>query len=117
MNKKLRELLDKVRSAADFGYVDFHSINDTNALGDNALHCVCVWGDIDAAKLLIESGIEVNQHGEGGFTPLNIALNNRGQTTVKLSVREAHATRAMPQASRVCLSTPLPRRATQPGAE
>jgi len=32
-------------------------------------------------------------------------------------VREAHATRAMPQASRVCLLPPLARRATQPEAE
>ena len=75
MNKDLAELLDKIKSVPDFYGVAFNSINDTNALGDNALHCVCVWGDIAAAKLLLENGIEINQHGEGAFTPLNLAVD------------------------------------------
>lgn len=75
MNKTLLELLKLVQSTADFGYVVFESINDTNALGDNALHCICVWGDLEAARLLVENGIEINQRGESGFTPLNIALD------------------------------------------
>lgn len=75
MNDKLRDLLQQVQSTADFGYVTFESVNDTNALGDNALHCVCVWGDLEAAKLLVENGIELNQKGEGGFAPLNVALD------------------------------------------
>jgi ankyrin repeat protein len=75
MNDKLRDLLHQVQSTADFGYVTFKSVNDTNAWGDNALHCICVWGDLEAAKLLVENGIELNQRGEGGFTPLNVALD------------------------------------------
>ncbi|MES2673830.1 MAG: ankyrin repeat domain-containing protein [Pseudomonadota bacterium] len=74
MNKDLKELLGKIKSTADFYDVALDSINDTNALGDNALHCVCVWGDIAAATLLVERGIDINQHGKGGFTPLNLAL-------------------------------------------
>lgn len=66
--------MEKVQSTADFGYVAFDSISDTNALGDNAPHCVCVSGDLEAAKLLVKNGIEVNQRGEGGFAPLNIAI-------------------------------------------
>lgn len=68
-------MLRNVRSTADFGYVAFDSINDTNALGDNALHCVCVWGDLEAARLLVENGININQRGEHGFTPLNVAVD------------------------------------------
>lgn len=74
MNDKVQDLLHSVQNTPDFGYVDFHSINDTNALGDNALHCVCGWGDMEAARLLVENGINVNQRGELGFTPLNVAL-------------------------------------------
>lgn len=74
MNDRVQDLLHSVQSTPDFGYVDFQSINDTNALGDNALHCVCSWGDLDAAKLLVENGIDLNQRGELGFTPLNVAL-------------------------------------------
>lgn len=74
MNEEVLQLLRKVQSTADFGYVTFDSINATNAFGDNALHCVCVWDDLAAAKLLVENGINVNQPGEFGFTPLRIAF-------------------------------------------
>ena len=73
MNKLLRELLDKVESVADFSGIDLRDVNDTNSFGDNALHCVCVWGDLDSAKLLVENGINIEQKGEGGFTPLKVA--------------------------------------------
>ena len=73
MNEKVLQLLGRVQSTADFGYVTFDSVNAVNAFGDNALHCVCVWDDLAAAKLLVESGINVNQPGEFGFTPLRIA--------------------------------------------
>jgi ankyrin repeat protein len=73
VSEQLIALLKQVQSTADFGYVTFDSINATNAFGDNALHCVCVWGDLEAAKLLVENGINVNQAGEHGFTPLRVA--------------------------------------------
>lgn len=75
MNEQVLKLLRRVQDTADFGYVTFDSINATNALGDNALHCVCVWGDLEAAKLLVENGIDVNQQGEHGFTPLKVAID------------------------------------------
>lgn len=77
MNKQVMELLRRVQSTADFGYVTFDSINATNALGDNALHCVCVWSDLEAVKQLVENGIDINQRGEHGFTPLRIAIDFR----------------------------------------
>jgi ankyrin repeat protein len=69
----VKAVLDRVRGTADFGYVTFVDVNSTNALGDNALHCACVWGDIEAARVLIEAGININQEGEHGFTPLAVA--------------------------------------------
>ncbi|HEU4891908.1 MAG TPA: ankyrin repeat domain-containing protein [Vicinamibacterales bacterium] len=73
MNDRVKGVLDRVRDTADFGYVTFDDLNATNALGDNALHGVCVWGDIEAARVLIEAGININQKGEHGFTPLAVA--------------------------------------------
>ena len=73
MEKALRKLLNQVEDVADFSGVKLNDINDTNSFGDNALHCVCVWGDIEAAKLLVENGINIEQKGEGGFTPLKVA--------------------------------------------
>ncbi|MBU6950155.1 ankyrin repeat domain-containing protein [Hahella sp. HN01] len=73
MNKSVRAILDQVEGVADFAGVKISDINDTNTLGDNALHYVCVWGDLEAAKLLVENGIDIEQKGEGGFTPLKVA--------------------------------------------
>lgn len=73
MKKAVRELLDQVESVPDFVGIKLSDINNTNAFGDNALHCVCVWGDIEAVKLLVENGINIEQKGEGGFTPLKVA--------------------------------------------
>jgi len=70
--------------------VPFESINDPNALGDNALHCVCVWGDIEAVKLLVENGINLHQRGEFGFTPLRVAAEF-GRATIVEYLLEAGA--------------------------
>ena len=75
MNQDVLKILNLVKSTADFGYVNFDSINATNELGENALHCVCVWGDLPAAKVLVESGINIHQQGEFGFTPLRVAFD------------------------------------------
>ncbi len=75
MKPEVKAILDQVRSTADFGYVAFSDINDTNELGDNALHCVIVWGDYAAAKILIKNGINIHQPGEFGFTPLRHAID------------------------------------------
>ena len=73
MNQDVLKILNLVKTTADFGYVNFDSINATNELGENALHCVCVWGDLAAAKILVENGINIHQQGEFGFTPLRVA--------------------------------------------
>jgi ankyrin repeat protein len=73
MTTEVQAILSRVKNTADFGCVDFNDINVTNALGDNALHCVIVWGDYAAALILIENGIDIQKHGEHGYTPLHQA--------------------------------------------
>ena len=73
MHPEVTAILKRVKQTADFGYVDFSDINATNALGDNALHCVIIWGDCEAAKVLVAHGINVNQKGEEGYSPLHLA--------------------------------------------
>jgi ankyrin repeat protein len=67
-------LLDKVGNTCDFQFVDFKDINSTDSFGSNALHCVATWGDVDAARILVESGIDINKQGEYGATPLHDAI-------------------------------------------
>ena len=73
MKPEVQAILARVKETADFGYVDFADINATNAVGENALHCVIVWGDYDAARILIENGIDIQKHGDQGYTPLHEA--------------------------------------------
>lgn len=73
MDNQVRLILAKVASSADFACVELVDVNTTNSMGDNALHCVCLWGDVEAAKALINAGINIDQFGERGYTPLHIA--------------------------------------------
>lgn len=37
---------------------------------DTVLHTVCSWGDLEAVKILISAGANVNAKGDQGATPL-----------------------------------------------
>ncbi len=80
----VQAILERVKQTADFGYVDFSDINATNELGDNALHCVIVWGGYEAARILVAHGINVNQKGEEGYTPLHVACSHGHKDIVRL---------------------------------
>ncbi len=75
MTPEVKKILERVKQTADFINVEFNDINDTNELGDNALHCIAIWGDCEAAKVLIEAGIKINKQGEHGYTPLHEACD------------------------------------------
>jgi hypothetical protein len=76
MNSEVQKLLEQVKQSADFDYVAFTDINDTNELGDNALHFFARNGNLEAVKVLIRHGINVNQKGEEGYTPLHVACES-----------------------------------------
>lgn len=61
-------------------------MNVVNLSGDNALHWAARSNDLDAATLLIEAGINVNQHGELGRTPLHEACSCGHKDMVRLLV-------------------------------
>ena len=73
MDIRINQILDKVSSTPHFVGIELVDVNTTNALGDNALHRVCVWGDVEAAKTLMEAGININRFGDRGYTPLHTA--------------------------------------------
>jgi ankyrin repeat protein len=75
MDPRLRALFERIRKSGDFEFVVFDDVNAATVSGDNALHWAARANDLGAATLLIEAGVNVNQHGELGRTPLHEACS------------------------------------------
>jgi ankyrin repeat protein len=86
MGKQLEEIFARLHGTADFADTDFSDLNVTGSDGDNALHCVVRWGDLAAAKALINAGIDVNKAGDLGYTPLHVACMRGNAEMVKLLI-------------------------------
>ena len=86
MDDRLEDILAKVRDTADFAEADFSNVNACSIDGDNALHCVVRWKDRSAAKVLIDSGINVNKAGDLGYTPLHVACMQGDREMVRLLI-------------------------------
>ncbi|HED35099.1 MAG TPA: ankyrin repeat domain-containing protein [Gammaproteobacteria bacterium] len=66
-----------VRVVQSEGFPELNIIKDINIenrLGENALHYAVFWKEIEAAKSLVKSGININKQGENGYTPLHEAV-------------------------------------------
>lgn len=86
MSSQLEEIFARVHGTTSFEDADFSDVNATSTDGDNALHCVVRWGDLVAAKALIDAGIDVNKHGDLGYTPLHVACMRGNAEMVKLLI-------------------------------
>ena len=84
MGNQLDEIFARLHETADFAETDFSDVNATSSDGDNALHCVVRWGELAAAKALIDAGIDVNKAGDLGYTPLHVACAEGNAEMVKL---------------------------------
>lgn len=51
-------------------------INSTESTGDTPLHFMCFRDDVEAVRLLIDAGADVNFKGDMDYTPLHIAVRN-----------------------------------------
>jgi ankyrin repeat protein len=76
-------LKDASSTADNAGYV-FKSAQDTNLLGETALHIAAIRGDIKVGKILLNVGANINAPGEYGNTPLHEAVGQRKYDFVKL---------------------------------
>ncbi len=86
MNDQLKQIFARLREVGDFPEADFSDVNVCRSDGDNALHCVVGWGDLPAARVLIDAGIDVNRSGDLGYTPLHIACMKGNVEMVKLLI-------------------------------
>jgi ankyrin repeat protein len=86
MDPRLIALFERIRESALYEDVGFDNVNAVNADGDNALHWAVRSNDLEAARLLIDSGIIVNQPGDLGHTPLHEACASGNVEMVRLLV-------------------------------
>lgn len=83
---EVQRVLERVRKTVDFENVDFSNVNASSSDGDNALHVVVRWNDVQAAVTLINAGIDINKAGDLGYTPLHIACMQGNLEIVKLLI-------------------------------
>ena len=70
MVDKLREVLDSIGNAADFFGIELKDVNQRGVYGNTPLKIATVRGDIDAVRVLLEAGAEVDAVVEEGCTVL-----------------------------------------------
>ena len=86
MDDQLERIFARLRETCDFAETDFSDVNACSSDGDNGLHCVVRWGDLSAAKALIDAGIDVNKAGDLGYAPLHVACMRGNVEMVKLLI-------------------------------
>ena len=86
MGSGLEEIFARLHGTADFADTDFSDVNATRAVA--TMHSIDVlrWGDLAAAKALIDTGIDVNKAGDLGYTPLHVACLRGNAEMVKLLI-------------------------------
>jgi ankyrin repeat protein len=89
MDDQTKQIFTRLRETCDFAETDFSDVNACSSDGDNGLHCVVRWGDLSAAKALIDAGIDVNKAGDLGYTPLRVACMQGNIEMVKLLIDRA----------------------------
>jgi ankyrin repeat protein len=87
MNEQLQTVFARLRGTVEFAEADFSDVNATSIEGDNALHCVVMWGDNAAARALIDAGIDINKAGDLGYTPLHVACMTGNSELVRLLIQ------------------------------
>ena len=82
--KAIEQIFSRCEKTGAWYGVEISSIKQRNFMGDTVLHTVCSWGDVDAARLLVSSGADVNSVGDQGATPLFNAIIGKNYEVVSL---------------------------------
>jgi hypothetical protein len=84
VEKYIRSLRDDLPG---FESVDVSNISAMNSEGENALHIAIHRGDTEMATLLIDEGIDIQQPGDLGHTPLHEACSFGNFEVVRVLVQ------------------------------
>ena len=84
LSTNILAILRQVSAHPDFANVDPLVLHSVNQFGNSPIHLVAGWSEPEILAYLIKSGANVNQVGEGGLTPLHIAVENNDLASVKV---------------------------------
>ena len=80
MRPELVALFDRLNQSEAFDRNLFDDVNATDGDDENALHFAARRNDLEAARLLIEAGIDIDQRGDLEHTPLHEAASRGIET-------------------------------------
>lgn len=89
MNPALADVLERIRRAdlPQFMGVNLDGPNVRSLTGgETPLHIVAIWGDVEAAKVLLDAGADIDALGEEDHTPLHEAIHQGHIEMVRLLV-------------------------------
>ena len=84
--KTLQQVFDDINRADVFYGVEVNSVTVERGSGDTPLHIVSNWGDVDAIRVLVANGADIDKRGEDGFTALHVAAEQNRLEAVKCLV-------------------------------
>jgi len=68
--KSIEQVFRQCEKTGAWYGIEITNFTQRNDLGDSVLHTVCSWGDVNAVKILVAAGADVNARGDQGATPL-----------------------------------------------
>ena len=90
MNPDLEKVLTKIRDAQLMEFIGvgakLDDPNESGLFGTTPLHIVAIWGDIEAARILLDNGAEIDIPAEEDCTALHEAINQGHFEMVKFLV-------------------------------
>ncbi len=78
------DVLDHLQDVVEFSNVELSTVNQTGMGKNTPLSIVAGWGDVSAARLLIDAGAELNTKVEDGDTALHRAVSNERKDMIQL---------------------------------
>jgi ankyrin repeat protein len=90
--KDANDVLARVGGATVYLGIELKDVNDRGLFGSTPLSVVVTWGDLIAARLLIEAGADVNVITERGRTLLHDAVSFGNAEMVRLLLDSGVAT-------------------------
>ena len=86
MTAEVEAVLEQVRRAhlPIFFEVEIDNPHVQGFTGDGLLHVVANWGDVEAVRVLLDAGVEIDRPGEDGCTALHEAVGQGHPEVVRL---------------------------------